>query len=244
MLHLCRAHAEDKDIVSADLLANFHICTIHRADCQRTVQHKLHIACTGSLLARSRNLLADICCRNHLFCQRNTVVFHKYHLNLTMDGRVVIHHIRNSVNQLNDELRSVVACRRLCPENKGSGYHIQSGVHLQVVIQPNDMQDIQQLSFIFMQTLHLNIKNGIRIDINPLCFLDILRQCNFVFLLDCRKSAAEGGILCIRHQRRILLEVEHLVVKLISFVDVNGRSIALSFPVTRYIDLRPASVIE
>ena len=124
-----------------------------------------------------------------------------------MNGRVVIHHIRNSVNQLNDELRSVVACRRLCPENKSSGYHIQSGVHLQVVIQPNDMQDIQQLSFIFMQTLHLNIKNGIRIDINPLCFLDILRQCNFVFLLDCRKSAAEGGILCIRHQLFQLIQI-------------------------------------
>ena len=78
-------------------------------------------------------------------------------------------------------------------KERWSGYQIQSGVHLQTVIQPNDMQDIQQLSFVFMQTLHLNIKNGIRIDINPLCFLNILRQCNFVFLLDCRKSAAEAA---------------------------------------------------
>ena len=45
------------------------------------------------------------------------------------------------------------------------------------------------------------------------------------------------------YQRRILLEVEHLIVKLISFVNINRCSISLSFPVAGHINIRPSSGI-
>ena len=56
-------------------------------------------------------------------------------------------------------------------------------------------------------------------------------------------SVGADFILCIRHQRRILLEVEHFIIKLIRFVDIDSRAIPLAFPVTGHIDIRPSSCI-
>ena len=50
-------------------------------------------------------------------------------------------------------------------------------------------------------------------------------------------------ILSRWNQWRILLEVEHLVVKLISFVDIDSCSVALPFPVAGNINIRPPSGI-
>ena len=59
------------------------------------------------------------------------------------------------------------------------------------------------------------------------------------------KRAAIGTdfVLGRWNQRRILLEVEHLVVKLISFVDIDSCSVALPFPVAGNINIRPPSGI-
>ena len=56
-------------------------------------------------------------------------------------------------------------------------------------------------------------------------------------------SVGADFILRIRHQRRILLEVEHFIIKLIRFVDIDSRAIPLAFPVTGHIDIRPSSCI-
>lgn len=41
------------------------------------------------------------------------------------------------------------------------------------------------------------------------------------------------------NQRRILFKVEHLIIKLIGFIDVNGSAIPLTFPIAGYIDVCP-----
>ena len=62
------------------------------------------------------------------------------------------------------------------------------------------MQHVQQLTFVFMQTLYLNIKDGIGVDVDAFCFFDILRQCNFICFLDFHETTAEVFIFCVRQE--------------------------------------------
>ena len=47
---LIRGLAEDIDVLLAHLLADLHVGSIHGAQRQRTVQHKLHVAGAGGFL--------------------------------------------------------------------------------------------------------------------------------------------------------------------------------------------------
>jgi hypothetical protein len=51
-------------------------------------------------------------------------------------------------------------------------------------------------------------------------------------------------VLLIRHKRGILLKVEHFIVKFISLIYVDGSSVSLALPVSRNVDICPASGIE
>ena len=99
--------------------------------------------------------------QNQAFCQRYAVVFHEYHFDFAFDGRVVVDYIGNCINQLDNQFRTAIACRCFGTENECTRHHIHAGVHFQLVIQPDDMQHVQQLAFVFVQTLYLNIKDGI-----------------------------------------------------------------------------------
>ena len=61
-LHLLhqRSSPNITHIVRAYKLAYFNICTVERAERYCSVHHKLHVACSRSFHAGSRNLLADI----------------------------------------------------------------------------------------------------------------------------------------------------------------------------------------
>ena len=62
------------------------------------------------------------------------------------------------------------------------------------------MQHVQQLTFVFVQTFYLNIKDGIGVDVDAFCFFDILRQCNFICFLDFHETTAEVFIFCVRQE--------------------------------------------
>ncbi|MNZ56365.1 hypothetical protein D3C78_743100 [compost metagenome] len=65
--HFFRRHAEDDDVLSADMFEHFHIRAIERADGQRTVQRKFHVAGAGGFHAGRRNLFRKIGGGNHDF---------------------------------------------------------------------------------------------------------------------------------------------------------------------------------
>ena len=60
---LLGGQAEDECILLSDLLHNLNVRAVHRAECQRAVQHQLHVRGSGRFLGSSRNLLGDIRCR-------------------------------------------------------------------------------------------------------------------------------------------------------------------------------------
>ena len=80
-------------------------------------------------------------------------------------------------------LRNDIGGRRFCAENKG---HRTGGLFacFDFQIFMDDIQRIHLLTFVFMQSLGLNIKNGIRIQRNAFHFLYISRQVFFAVHFD------------------------------------------------------------
>ena len=69
------------------------------------------------------------------------------------------------------------------------------------------MQDIQQLSLVFMQSFYLNIEDGIRVHVDAFCFFDIVCQSDLVISLDRHETFTEGCIICIRDQFLQLIQI-------------------------------------
>ncbi|OQA22761.1 MAG: hypothetical protein BWY61_01567 [Firmicutes bacterium ADurb.Bin354] len=68
---------------------------------------------------------------------------------------------------------------------------------LELVIQMHNIQDIEQLPLIFVQTLNLYVKYGSGIDINSVMLLDIFCKANFVLILDIHELALSLFIISI-----------------------------------------------
>ncbi len=58
--HLFNRVAEDKDVLLAHLLSDFHVSAIQRPDGQRAVQRQLHVAGARGFFTRGGDLLGDI----------------------------------------------------------------------------------------------------------------------------------------------------------------------------------------
>ena len=54
--------------------------------------------------------------------------------------------------------------------------------HMLTVVQHDNMEAVHQLSLVLMDSLHLDIKYRIHIDINVILFLDVICKSNLVFL--------------------------------------------------------------
>ena len=72
--------AEDIDVLFAHLLTDLHVGTVHGAEGQRTVQHKLHVAGAGSLLGGEADLLGQVAGRDQFFGSGNVVVLDEHDL--------------------------------------------------------------------------------------------------------------------------------------------------------------------
>ena len=132
---LIRAHAEDKRILCAHFLHDLHVGAVHGAKGQRTVEHQLHVAGAGCLLAGGGNLLTHVsCCKNDLRVG-NPVVLDEYHLDLSVDGSIVVDHIRHGIDELDGQLCPAIACCRFGTEDKCSRVEIHLRVCLDLVVQ-------------------------------------------------------------------------------------------------------------
>ena len=83
--HLRRAHAENKDVVLADVLADLDISAVERADGDGAIERKLHIAGAGGFHAGGGNLLGQVGGRNDRLGKAHTVVRREHELQPVAD---------------------------------------------------------------------------------------------------------------------------------------------------------------
>lgn len=70
----------------------------------------------------------------------------------------------------------------LATNHDSPGHKLQVGVLLDAVVQGDDMQAVQQLPLVLMDSLHLHVKDRGRVHFDVIVFLDICRQLHFVLL--------------------------------------------------------------
>ena len=151
--------AEDIDVLFPHLLADLHIGTVHGAQGQRTVQHELHVAGAGSLFGGKADLLGQVAGRDELFGSGDVVILHKDHLQPPRHLRVCGDDLRQGQQGVDDVLCDGIGWGRLGTKDA----HQRDGRQmpgLDLVVLMDEVQQIQLLAFILVQTLGLDIEHG------------------------------------------------------------------------------------
>ncbi len=91
--------------------------------------------------------------------QFNIEVRDKHYLQPPPDIRVIVDHISNGCNQFDDQFGHKISWRRFATKHKSAGNDINIRVLFNAIIQCDDMQDVQMLTFVFVQSFHLYIKH-------------------------------------------------------------------------------------
>ena len=165
---------------------------IQRLGRKSRIIFKNELANTAKFSAPTFNALSQ---NRNLLTQRNIKVLKEDHLEAMATLRIVIDDLRDSIHQFNDEFCHEVTWRRLSAENHSAGNHLNAGIRFNAVIEGDDIENIQQLTFVLVNPLHLNIKNGVWIYFDAIVLLDIFCQFHFVGVLNSSPVFAELGIV-------------------------------------------------
>src|SRR6202044_2736503 len=109
--------AEDRDVLGADMVADFNIGAVQRADGQRAVERELHVAGAGGFHAGGRNLLGQVGGGNDHLGEADIVVGEERDLQASGDHGIVVDDFGDVVDQLDDQLGVAIAGRGLAGED-------------------------------------------------------------------------------------------------------------------------------
>src|SRR5207245_2807665 len=142
--YIHRLHAEDRDVFDADMIADFDIGAVKRADGQRAVQRELHVAGAGGFHARGRNLFGEIGGGDDYFGKADIVVGEEDDLQAFADGRVVVDDFGDVIDELDDQLGVAIARRRLAGEDFHARHPVALRLVLHRLVQRDGFKDVEQ----------------------------------------------------------------------------------------------------
>ena len=195
-----RPHAEDINIVHTDLLTDFNIRTVHRSDGHSTVHHKLHVAGTAGLFARCGQLFRYLSCRNQHFCTADIIIFKEYDLQHFSCSGMFFNKPAQCADHSDNLFCTVISGTGLGTEYEYARLHCKAFVIYNTVIQYENMQRIQHLTFVFMQTFGLYVKDKRRIYDRTLSFFQHGSKTFFIMILDFREFLSESSVVGIWFQ--------------------------------------------
>ena len=190
-------HAKDNYILVADCVVNLNIRAVERAEGYRAVHHQLHVARAARLGSGEGNLLADVGGGHHIFSHGDVVVLHVDDLEPALDIGIVVDKIREGADETDYLLRHEVAARRFCAEDIGVGREIARGIRLYREIFREDVERVEMLALILVQALDLNVKDGVRVELDAGLRLDALCEVRFVGGLYLLYLREHGGVIFI-----------------------------------------------
>ena len=197
---LIGGQTEDECVLFADFLNDLDICAVHCTDCRCAVQHELHVTCSGSFLGSRGNLLGNICRSEDDLAVGNLIVLNEDDLQLVLKCRIIIDRIRYGVDQLDDQLGNLVTRGSLRTEDECSRIELHIRILEQSVTQVHNMQNVEKLSLVLMQTLYLYIENRIRVNIDAVMLLNVLGETLLIAELDAEELLLSSLVIHIKLQ--------------------------------------------
>ena len=149
-----------------DVLADLDIGAVQRADGQGPVERKLHVAGAGGFHAGGRNLLGQIGRRHDRLGKRGAVIGREHHLQPAADDRIVVHHLRDVIGELDDQLGAVIRGGGLAGEDLHPRHMIHIRPRADPLVERDGLQQIEQLALVFMDALDVHIEQRVRIERN------------------------------------------------------------------------------
>ena len=178
---------EEKDVGLADFASDLDVGSVACTDDQSTVQDEFHVAGSTGFRTCSGDVLADIRGRGDDLGLTNIVVFDVDDLQQVTDVFVIVHDLANAANKVDDSLGHPVAWSGLASEDRHTWCKFLTlfGAHcLDRQVSVDDTKDVQLLSLVLMYALDLNIEECFRVDANASGVHNMLRQADFVGILD------------------------------------------------------------
>lgn len=139
-------------------------------------------------------MLRDIARRGDYLGLADIVVCEEDDLKQVADIRVVVHDIANLVDEMDDSLRHPVPWRCLATKDRHPRSELlpllgRHGLDLQVSV--DDTEDVELLTLVLVDTLHLHIEQSCRVDGDAVVLLDVLRQSYLVRIFDLTELLSE-----------------------------------------------------
>eukprot|EP00047_Mylnosiga_fluctuans_P003292 m.228426 g.228426 ORF g.228426 m.228426 type:complete len:867 (+) comp11740_c0_seq1:45-2645(+) len=206
-LDLLDGHAEDEDVVLADLLQHLDVRTVESADSQGTVDHELHVAGARGLGAGRADLLREIRGGDDLLGQGHAVVLEEDDLEPAAHIGVGVDDVGDGCDQLDDHLGHVVPGRGLAANQDSAGHEVAAGVLLHAVVEGDDVQDVEQLALVLVQALDLDVEERVRVDLDAVLLGQVLGKLLLVDQLCIDDVGKELGVVSQRAQRGKLVQV-------------------------------------
>ena len=121
----------------------------------------LHVARTRSLSPSSGNVLANITRRHNNLRLANIVVLQEDNLEQITNLLIIIDHLADLVDEVDNRLRHPVTRRRFAAEDADLRLHLLAflGRHLlDLKIPMDDAEDVELLSLVLVHTLYLDVE--------------------------------------------------------------------------------------
>ncbi|KNC22834.1 hypothetical protein FF38_08040 [Lucilia cuprina] len=226
-------HTENEDVFIAHLFGHFNISTIQSTNGQGTVQHEFHVTSTGSFSTSSGDLFGQISSGHDFLGQGDAVVFKEDYLEFITNNGIVVDYVTNGTDQFNDLFGNIVTRSSLATDHNGTWGELSGGILLNAIVQSDDVQAVQQLTFVLVNTLDLDVKHRGRVDLHTIILLQNLSQLQFVFLLNAGNVALEVGVLSPLLQSNQLIQMYGPFVANLFADQIRQARVAEQQPTTR-----------
>ena len=204
VVNLACCQTEDVDILVADSGSHFDVRAVESTDGERAVEHKLHTARTARLFTRKRDLLADLGGGDEAFSRAHAVILKEEHAELFVDAGILLDLLAKLADELNDSLRHLISGSSLRAEDVGSGIELTVRVVADIKIVADDVEHVEKLALILVQTLDLNVEYGVGVKTLSGTVFNEFRERDLIFVLDAAKSVEDCGIVFVFHKLRKL----------------------------------------
>ncbi|RMZ70021.1 hypothetical protein GMOD_00000054 [Pyrenophora seminiperda CCB06] len=193
-----------------------YIGTVTGSDDQTTVEAELHVTCTRRLSTGSRNVFANVAGRANDLCFADVVVGQIDDLEDVAHVFVVVDHLADLVDEMNDRLGHPVSWRSFASEDCNTRRQLLAllGRHgLDLEIAMDDTKDVQLLALVFVNTFDLDIEERVWVDLDAIVLHDVLCKSHLVGMLDVAELLTE---LLVIDKGLELVEQREILQKLVS----------------------------
>ena len=160
LLDLFGRGAKGIDVLVAHELGNLHVGTVERAQGQSAVEHELHVGSAARLFGGQADLLGDVGSGDHALGSSDVVVLDHDDLEVGSHVGVVCDPLGKRQDEVDDVLSDGIGRRCLAAKDDGDGV-LRSVTVLDVEVLPDDVEREHLLALVLVDTLDLNIDDGV-----------------------------------------------------------------------------------